>query len=456
MMAGPEPVCIAVAYSGGRDSTALLHATAAAARDWPGTTVVALHVHHGLSTQADDWQRHAESICQVWAAEGLPVRLLCRRVSVKPNAGDSVEAVARAARHAALQDMAQEAQADLLLLAHHRQDQAETLLLQALRGGGLAGLAGMPRDVVREGVRWVRPWLDHPRSAIEAYVAAHGLAYIDDDSNTDPRYARNLLRLSVWPALVSAFPDAEVNLASSARRLADTLPIVEAWRAQALPPLLMPTVAATPEDRSTPATAALDARRWSAQPAALRRDTLRHWYRQASGQVMSATWVERLAEEVPRMVAAQGGARWSPLGVSLYRGVLSWGYAAACEVDAGAGAEVRLSVCGAGDWPVAPWGGCLRVREVPSGGVSLALLQDVVLRQRMGGEQFQAGAGRPPRSLKKQFQDLGVPAWQRVGPLVFAGDQLVYVPGLGIDARAQAAEGVPQWAIEWLPGAISQ
>src|SRR3989338_6181543 len=226
MMAGAEPGWVAVAFSGGRDSTALLHATAVAARDWPGATVVALHVHHGLSAQADGWQRHAEAACQVWAAEGLPVRLLCRRVRLNLSVGDSVEAVARAARYTALQEMAREAHADLLLLAHHRQDQAETLLLQALRGGGLAGLAGIPRDVIREGVRWVRPWLDHPRSAIEAYVAAHGLVYIDDDSNADPRYARNLLRMSVWPALVSAFPDAEANLAASARRLSDALPVM--------------------------------------------------------------------------------------------------------------------------------------------------------------------------------------------------------------------------------------
>ncbi|MDX9842692.1 MAG: tRNA lysidine(34) synthetase TilS [Aquabacterium sp.] len=456
MMAGLEPVCVAVAYSGGRDSTALLHATAVAARDWPGVTVVALHVHHGLSAQADDWLQHAEAVCQAWVEEGLPLRLLCRRVGLRLSAGDSVEAVARAARHAALQEMAQEAGADLLLLAHHRQDQAETLLLQALRGGGLAGLAGIPRDVIREGVRWVRPWLDHARSAIEAYVAAYGLTYIDDDSNADPRYARNLLRLSVWPALVSAFPDAEVNLAASARRLADALPVVDAWRLQALPPLLAQPVDAGADDVATPMTSALDARRWAVQSGALRRETLRHWYRQVSGQVMPATWVERLAEEAPRMLSGQGAAQWSALKLSLYRGVLSWGGDVAPEVEAGQREEVQLSLRAAGGWPVAAWGGCLVVREVSSGGVPRSLLADVVLRQRVGGEQFQMGAGRPPRSLKKQFQALGVPAWQRGGPLVFAGEQLIYVPGLGIDARVQAPEGTPQWSIEWLPDAISQ
>lgn len=451
MRAGSEPVRVAVAYSGGRDSTALLHATAMVARDVAGACVVALHVHHGLSAQADDWLRHAEAVCEEWAAQGLPVRLLSRRVSLNLGAGESVEAVARAARHAALHDMTREARADLLLLAHHRQDQAETLLLQALRGGGVAGLAGIPRDVTRDGVRWVRPWLDHPRSAIEAYVAAHALRYVEDDSNAEPKYARNRLRLSVWPALVSAFPDAEVNLAASARRLSDALPVMAAWRAQALPPLLTSTVEASQDGTAARSPAALDARLWAAQPAALRRETLRHWYRQVSGQGMSATWVERLAEEVPSMVAAQGGARWSALNLSLYRGVLRWGRVSACEADAPERPDVRLSVCAVGDWPVAVWQGHLRVREVVSGGVPVPLLSELLLRPRTGGEQFQLGAGRPARSLKKQFQALGVPSWLRNGPLVFAGEQLLYVPGLGTDARAQAVVGVPQWSIEWLP-----
>merc|ERR1739841_308703 len=119
--------------------------------------------------------------------------------------------------------MARQAGADLLLLAHHRRDQAETLLLQALRGAGVAGLAAMPRQDWRDGVLWVRPWLDHPREAIEAYIAQHGLRHIDDDSNGDPRFARNRLRLQVWPALQAAFPQAKAALAASADRLADAL-----------------------------------------------------------------------------------------------------------------------------------------------------------------------------------------------------------------------------------------
>src|SRR5574343_683893 len=118
MIAGGDSACVAVAFSGGRDSTALLHATAVAAREWPGVQVVALHVHHGLSVHADDWLRHAQSMCEAWAGQGLPVRLCWRRVVLTVNTGDSVDAVARSARYLALQEMAREVSAEMLHLAH--------------------------------------------------------------------------------------------------------------------------------------------------------------------------------------------------------------------------------------------------------------------------------------------------------------------------------------------------
>ncbi|HET7794176.1 MAG TPA: tRNA lysidine(34) synthetase TilS, partial [Rhizobacter sp.] len=204
MAASPTPAtadssrCIAVAYSAGRDSTALLHAVVHAAAQ-QGAQVAALHVHHGLSPHADDWLAHASAQCERWARQGLPVRLITHRLSGKPTRGESIEAWARQARYRALRQMAIEAGAKLVLLAHHQRDQAETLLLQALRGAGVAGLAGMPRNIEREGITWVRPWLDHPRERIEAYVRHHRLRYIDDDSNADARFARNRLRWQVWP-----------------------------------------------------------------------------------------------------------------------------------------------------------------------------------------------------------------------------------------------------------------
>ena len=211
---------VAVAVSGGRDSTALLHCTAHAALAL-GLQVHALHVHHGLHADADAWAQQVEKQVQRWAKRGLPVHFHLHRVNDSPRPGDSVEAWARQRRYAALASMAQQANCTLVLLAHHRRDQAETVLLQALRGAGPAGLSAMPRMSEREGLMWARPWLDQPRQSIEAYVRRHRLAYVDDRSNNDIRFARNRLRQSVWPAFEAAFPDAEISLVAVAQQAQD-------------------------------------------------------------------------------------------------------------------------------------------------------------------------------------------------------------------------------------------
>ena len=145
---------VAVAVSGGRDSMALLHALARAGRE-RGVEVWALHVHHGLMAKADDWAAFVERTCKRWS-----VPFAMQRLAGVPARGDSVEAWARAGRYAALVAMAHAAGCDTIALAHHRGDQAETFLLQALRGAGVAGLAAMPARIERDGLIWVRPWLD--------------------------------------------------------------------------------------------------------------------------------------------------------------------------------------------------------------------------------------------------------------------------------------------------------
>ena len=184
-------------------------------------SIVAVHVHHGLSTLADDWVAHCErEVAALRSAAGLGgerLRLVVRRLDHRPAVGESIEAWAREGRYAALRSASVEAGASRLLLGHHRRDQAETFLLQAAARRRLAracGHAGLRQR--RGGVDWVRPWLHLPREAIEAYVAGHGIAYIDDDSNGDRRYARNRLRLEAWPALSTAFDQAEKAFAASA------------------------------------------------------------------------------------------------------------------------------------------------------------------------------------------------------------------------------------------------
>lgn len=437
---------VAVAYSGGRDSTALLHATLAQAESL-GVQVIALHVHHGLSPNADSWLDHCAAQCARWARRGRPIRFAAARIAERPAPGESVEAWARRARYRALRIMALDAGANVVLLAHHRRDQAETVLLQALRGAGTAGLAGMPARIERDGVVWMRPWLARSRDEIEAYVRRHRLRHVDDESNENNRFARNRLRSEVWPALVHAFPDAEAALAASAAWAADATQALDELAA-----LDLAAIAGVGVGND----ASLDVAAWRALSPARRGNALRAWLkRSAGGAGAPASLVQRLLDELPTQARA---ARWPhPAGeLRLYRGALRFDRAAAIDAPDASAREAALRIARAGVHPLPGWGGRLHVERVKQGGVPLAWLGHVELKAREGSEQFQAGIGRPPRSLKKQFQSAGVPAWERDGPLLFSGGQLVYVPGLGLDARVIAAPGQAQVSLRWESGRVPE
>ena len=426
---------MAVAYSGGRDSTALLYATARVASSL-GIEVLALHVHHGLLPSADAWLEHAQKQCRRWARGGLPVRLAWRRLSGRPGRGESVEAWARAARYRALHEMAHDEGASLLLLAQHRRDQAETWLLQALRGGGPAGLAAMPKRAERAGLVWARPWLDQPRSVIEAYARRHRLAWIDDESNADPRFARNRLRAIVWPVLLEAFADAETALAASARQ------------AQSARQCLEEVAIADLELVCDPG--ALLVARWQALPVGRRANVLVAWLRQATGRAPTAALVERLLLELPR----PGSARWALGDCELrrYRGRLQVATATLREAAAPrVEREAELPAATGRRIALPGWGGVLRLQPARSAGLAPERLARLTLRARSGGERFLLTAEGAPRSLKKQYQACAVPAWQRSGPLLYDGAQLVFVPGLGVDARACAPAGNAQLRLRWEP-----
>jgi tRNA(Ile)-lysidine synthase len=290
-----QPARVAVATSGGRDSTALLHCTLAQAQPL-GVEVWALHVNHGLMAEADGWQRRVQAQARRWGA-----RFDCRRLAGRPATGDSVEAWAREHRYAALAEMALAAGCPLVLLAQHRRDQAETFLLQALRGAGNEGLSAMPRQALRSGLLWARPWLGQPREAIEAYARRHRLASVDDTSNLDPRFGRGRLRSQVWPALLGAFPQAETVLAMAARH-------AQSARALAL------EVAEADAGLVCEGTA-LQLGPWAALPAERRRNVLRHWLQQELGAGAPQTLVERLLAEAP----APGPARWPAPGAEVRR-----------------------------------------------------------------------------------------------------------------------------------------
>jgi tRNA(Ile)-lysidine synthase len=297
---------VGVACSGGLDSTALLHATARAAAPH-GVEVRALHVHHGLLPEADAWWDDLEQRCRRWRRAGLPLTFCGAKVAGQPARGDSVEAWARRERYRVLTELAQGEGITLVLLAHHRRDQAETVLLQALRGAGAPGLSAMPRTIVREGITWARPWLDRPREAIEAYLRRYRLAHVVDPSNADVRYARNRLRAVVWPAFIDAFPHAEAALAATAVRMQET--------ARCLDDLArMDAGVAVRQD-------ALMLAPWLELPAARRANLLRHWATAWSAEGLPETLLQRLLTELPW---ARTGNQWPAPGgrLMLRRGLL--------------------------------------------------------------------------------------------------------------------------------------
>lgn len=413
--ADPSAPAVAVAFSGGLDSTALLHAVTRAVT---GQRVLALHVHHGLLPQADAWAAHTAHVAASFGAG-----FACTRLQGRPGPGESIEAWARTGRHQALHDMAVAADADLLLLAHHRRDQAETFLLQALRGGGVAGQSGMPRAQWRNGVCWARPWLDQPREAIEAYAAQHGLTWIDDPSNEDARLARNRLRQTLWPA----FPSGEAGLAQAAR-----------WAQQA--DALAGEVAA--EDLSRLGTPErLDLAALQSLSPVRRSNALRAWL--AVHLPAPASLVERLLTEwqpgATQSWPAPGGA------LHAWRDGLYW--QPRCALPGG---SVVLDLSRPGCHAQPAWGGAWVV-EAAAAGIAVSRLTALIQRSRAGGDQFQRAPASAARSLKKAAQELGLPPWRRDGPvLVDASGALLAVAGLGMDARAFAPQDEPALAIRWV------
>ena len=214
-----EGASVAVAFSGGADSTALL---LAAHRRWPGR-VVALHVHHGLQAAADDFERHVRDFCRQ-----VETGLFVEHVQAQAAPGESPEDAARRARYAALARMAGSASAACVLLGQHADDQAETVVLALSRGAGLPGLAGMNERFVRAGASFARPLLTVSGRALRDWLDSAGVPYVDDPTNADERFTRNRIRSRLMPAWAEVFPGCSEALARSARHAAQAQVLLEA------------------------------------------------------------------------------------------------------------------------------------------------------------------------------------------------------------------------------------
>ncbi len=416
---------VCVAFSGGADSTALLAALAAApARP---ARLRAIYVDHQLHADSRGWGRHCRKV-----ALSLGVPLQVRRVRVARGRGQSLEAAARAARYGLFGEVLKAGEA--LLTAHHQDDQLETVLLQLLRGAGVAGLAAMPACAPFAGGVLVRPLIEVPRAKLHAWLRTRGLAWIEDTSNADEHLDRNYLRARVLPPILARWPAAPDTVVRGARHAAEAQRMLEA-------------LGAADVARASHG-AMLSAAVLRALPSERRRNALRFWISRAGYLAPPA---RRLQEITGPLLAARTDAHplvsWPGAIVQRQGDLLSIGARPAAGSGRGRAtptpaqprvlkwqwrlARQRVLVTGAG---------ALSLAEDARGPLDLdALAGTLEVRSRRGGERLRPVRGGPRRTLKTLLQEARVPLAERPGlPLVYARGRLVAVADRWLDESLQA------------------
>lgn len=414
-----EPAPLLVGLSGGLDSTVLLHALS---RDSIVRThgLRAVHVHHGLQPVADEWARRCKAFC-----ETLGVELTTVAVEVDRDSGQGLEAAARKARYGAFERSLGEH--EVLVTAHHRDDQAETFLLRALRGSGPDGLAAMrPWRKFAAGWHW-RPLLDTARSELLAYADHHGLAWVEDPSNEDLHHSRNFLRQRVLPLLRERWPQLDAAFARSAVLSADAVELLARDDALAL------ATAQTLDPCAVSASALL-------QLDALRRArVLRRWIDQLGFPPLPGEGVAQLETDLlPARADARARFEWRGAVIERWRDLLHVQY-----LQAPLPADWSVEWDGRGPLPL-PGGNVLQLEG------ATALPTPLRVFARRGGERITLPGRTQSRTLKNVLQQLGIPPWEReVLPLLSAGDGLVAVADLAysdeFDAWLRAAGARLHW-----------
>ncbi len=406
-----------VAYSGGRDSHVLLHC-ARQILSAP-TELCAVHVHHGLHVQADDWQQHCAKVCA-----DLGVGLQSVQVDAQAGAGQSPEAAARDARYQAIARLLQPG--DALLTAHHRNDQAETVLLQLLRGAGPRGLAAMPACSPLGSGLHLRPLLEFPRQALSDYATRLGLHWVEDLSNLDVRFERNFVRQRLVAVVAERWPAWDATLARAAENSAEA-----AYLADQLGELdLLQVLGENPGEIDVIALQELDPAR--------QRNVIRTWLRRLRLPTPTRAHLRRILDDVvAARVDAEPLVHWSGVEVRRYRDRLyamaplplhdpkqrmPWDLRAPLVLDA---LNLRVTARRAR-------GRGVRCDACTSNRVQVAF--------RSGGEHLRPLGSAHRRSLKTLFQERGVAPWQRDRiPLFYVGEQLAAVGSLWLEQTLAAA-----------------
>ena len=438
------PPRLAIALSGGLDSVVLLdsicrlHQTQAKKSIKPESNEVAtqrifaFHIHHGLQKAADEWLLFCEALAKKYQI-GFDFRLL--HIDTQLNSGN-IEARARAARYEALTELCAYHGVEDLLLAHHQNDQAETVLLQLMRGAGVAGLSGMPesRSLATStgqasSITLWRPLLHLRREELEAYAREHQLQWIEDPSNRSIKYRRNAIRKSILPKLESIQPGATANLARSAELLAQAQQLLDRLAQQDGKKIH------NPESNTLSVQQLLDLK---ISDSAAANNVLRYWLKAAgltmpSHERLQAWWLDL------QQVRSDAKLEWQhdECSIRLWRGQL--------QISASAQPEENEQ----SEWTFVSIPARSTQGGLPAAWIAKAKKVGAIeFRERSGAERLQVTASGPRKTLKNLYQENAVPPWQRQAPLLYIDGELIAVAGAGVSYPHLVYTGrrmVPEW-----------
>jgi len=396
-----------IALSGGCDSIALLHAMAAIRDELPAE-LVAIHINHGLQADAPAWAEHCAQVCQQ-----LDIALIQVVLDLQINKGESLEAVAREVRYNAIREHV--IKGDTLLTAQHQDDQAETLLLQLLRGSGPSGLAAMPQLTTFGAGFHARPLLRFTRKQLHEYAVEQGLVWVEDASNRDTRFDRNFLRQEMMPLLARRWPAISHTLSRSARHCAEAQGLIDDMAMDALEKIVQPE-------------GTLSVQGLTALPAPQCCAVLRAWIQREGFQLPDTQHLDRIQKEMLHAAPDRNPlVGWAGCELRRYRNqlfimaplmshdpnlVLNWNGQLPLQLPANLG----VLTIGEGDQGIDPekWQN-----------------SQIEIRFRQGGERCQLVGRKHTHSLKKLLQEKGVPPWRRDRtPLIYIDNQLAAVADL--------------------------
>lgn len=433
-----------VALSGGVDSVVLLDLLTTLSVQMQ-FKLSAVHVNHGISANAGKWSKFCRDLCR---SKGVPFRSI--KLKIHRKAGISLEAAARDERYRIFGKL----EGDYVVLAQHLDDQAETLLLQLLRGAGVKGLGAMP--VIRDpapgirnpapgvtswtsycGARILRPMLDMSRREIESYAGENALRWITDESNDDVSFDRNFLRHEFFPLLEKRFPSYRATFLRASRHMAEASGLLDEL--------------AEADSKKCIVAGKLQIGNLRELSLPRARNLLRYILAQ-QGAILPST--AKLEEILRQLMSSRIDSKlhiiFGNTEVRCFRGIVH---------VRNAGLLPRM------EWPLA-WhgekqlviddlGGSIRFTRRKGLGINLQKLMEspVTIRMRQGGERLRLDCNRPRRSLKNLLREASLPPWDREAlPLMFSGEYLVWVPGIGVDCAFQAAAGEPGLTVEWKTG----